>query len=75
MATKFNWAQNQIKLNRAIVWVDEQVRLGALPKATEEAYKERYIAIGGLVIKDNSVEEEPVEAADEAPAAGKTGKK
>lgn len=44
-----DWAANADKFTRALKWVTDQVSAGALKEVTEEAVKERYVALGGLV--------------------------
>ena len=55
----------QIKFNRAVAYVNDQVKLGNAKEASEEAVKARYIELGGLVnAADGKVREE--NAADDA---------
>lgn len=45
---EYGWAQNVVKLNRAVAWV-AQNSAGLKGKALEEAVKERYILMGGAL--------------------------
>lgn len=47
-----DWAQNALKLNRAIAWVS-QTHPELKGDEKNAAVKERYVAIGGLLKKDN----------------------
>lgn len=71
----YEWAQNKMKLQRAIAWAREQERLPNGPKATEDVIKARYISIAGLVIeKPESVIEAPAEKVEKSKAGKKSEK-
>lgn len=75
MSLEFPWANNPLKLNRAKVWAEEQVRSGAEPKLTEALVRSRYEALGGLVVEDLFVRDEEVAEQEQGATAPKTAPK
>lgn len=45
----YSWAVNQVKLERAIKWANDEKKAARISEVTEDIVKDRYVEYGGLL--------------------------
>lgn len=61
-ANDYSWAQNKIKLNRAVNALNVKVRIGVIKSYTNEDVKNEYRSYHGIVVEDREAFEQEQKA-------------